>query len=49
MVSEIEKLSTITLTNEKGEGKVIYTSLGEFVLLDEKKDKNDDKTSNKLF
>ena len=41
MASEIEKLSTITLISEKGEGKVIYTSLGEFVLLDEKKDKNE--------
>ena len=36
---EIEKLATVVLTSEKGEGKVIYTSLGEFVLLDEKKDK----------
>ena len=39
--SEIEKLATITLTKEKGEGKVIYTPLGEFILLDEKKDKQE--------
>jgi len=38
---EIEKLATITLTTNKGDGKVIYTPLGEFVLLDEKKDKNE--------
>ena len=39
--SEIEKLATITLVQEKGEGKVIYTALGEFILLDEKKDKEE--------
>jgi len=39
--SEIEKLSTIALTDKKGEGKIIYTALGEFVLLDEKKDKTE--------
>ena len=39
--SEIEKLSTIVLTDKKGEGKIIYTALGEFVLLDEKKDKTE--------
>lgn len=38
---EIEKLATVVLTNQKGEGKVIYSSLGEFVLLDEKKDKSE--------
>jgi len=38
---EIEKLATIVLVNEEGEGKVIYTPLGEFVLLDEKKDKTE--------
>ena len=36
---EIEKLALVNLTEEKGEGKIIYTPLGEFVLLDEKKDK----------
>ena len=39
--SEIEKLALVNLTNEKGEGKVVYTPLGEFVLLDEKKDKEE--------
>jgi len=39
--SEIEKLATIALVQTKGEGKVIYTALGEFILLDEKKDKNE--------
>lgn len=38
-VNEIEKLALIDLTEEKGEGKVVYTPLGEFILLDEKKDK----------
>jgi len=37
--SEIEKLACISLTKDSGEGKVIYTPIGEFVLLDEKKDK----------
>lgn len=38
---EIEKLANVTLTDEKDSGKVIYTALGEFVLLDEKKDKSE--------
>lgn len=38
---EIEKLANVTLTAEKDSGKVIYTALGEFVLLDEKKDKSE--------
>lgn len=36
---EIEKLANVVFEAEKGEGKVVYTLLGEFVLLDEKKDK----------
>ena len=40
-VNEIEKLALVDLTEEKGEGKVIYTPLGEFILLDEKKDKSE--------
>lgn len=38
---EIEKLANVSLVSEKGEGKIVYTSLGEFVLLDEKKDKSE--------
>ena len=38
---EIEKLALVNLTEEKGEGKIIYTPLGEFVLLDEKKEKGE--------
>ncbi len=38
---ELEKLALVTLKAESGEGKVIYTPLGEFVLLDEKKDKDE--------
>ncbi len=38
---EIEKLATIVLTNERGAGRIVITSLGEFVLLDEKKDKGE--------
>lgn len=36
---QLEKLATIKLTSNKEEGKIIITALGEFVLLDEKKDK----------
>lgn len=39
--SEIEKLALVNLTSEKGDGKVVYSPLGEFVLLDEKKDKEE--------
>lgn len=38
---EIEKLATILLSDTAGEGKIIYTPLGEFILLDEKKDKSE--------
>lgn len=37
-VSEIEKLAMVTLADNSGEGKIIYTPLGEFILLDEKKE-----------
>jgi len=36
---EISKLACITFVEQNGEGKIIYTNLGEFVLLDQKKDK----------
>lgn len=38
---EIEKLANVLIVNQKGEGKVVYASLGEFILLDEKKDKQE--------
>jgi len=38
---EIEKLAGMNLVQTKGEGKVIYTKLGEFILLSEKKDANE--------
>ena len=38
---EIQKLALVELTNQKGEGTIVYSPLGEFILLDEKKDKNE--------
>ncbi len=38
---EIEKLANVLLVSQKGEGKVVYASLGDFILLDEKKDKQE--------
>ena len=38
---EIEKLALVNFATNKGEGKIVYSPLGEFVLLDEKKDKGE--------